>query len=133
MMVASIKLCDSVSHETSFCLQRSTKGNPLLRELNVHTRRGFFLFFSVQLSSTKQTPWNVSVYVKQGKAPCKWTQHCWELLQLFPRWLKFGQVSNFAQQLATTYYNRMCKRTQHVTSNICQWELLANNVASVCS
>ena len=39
-------------------------------------------------------------------------------------------VSNFAQQHATAC-NRVCKRTQHVTSNNLIWELLANNVASV--
>ena len=42
-------------------------------------------------------------------------------------------VSNFAQQLPTTC-NRVCKRTQYVTFLIQQClELLANNVASVCT
>ena len=42
------------------------------------------------------------------------SQHCWELLRPFARSLKVWPVSNF--NWATTG-NRMCKRTQHVTSN----------------
>ena len=42
---------------------------------------------------------------------------------------KGWMVSNFAQKLPTTC-NRVCKRTQHVTSSNC-WEFLVNIVASV--
>ena len=46
--------------------------------------------------------------------PTMLVQHCWELLRPFARSLKVWPVSNF--NWATTG-NRMCKRTQHVTSN----------------
>ena len=42
-------------------------------------------------------------------------KQCWELLRPFARGV--WPVSNFAQQHATAC-NRVCKRTQHVTSNI---------------
>ena len=54
-------------------------------------------------------------------------QHCWELLRPFARVAKtftgFNLCVTKSQQHATTY-NRVCKYTQHVTSN---------NVAFVCS
>ena len=90
--------------------------------------------------------WNRSNFL----APCKRTQHCWELLRLFARSLiylvcpsKFcitflfnfswifrgpGPKREWRQciysQQSTTTCNRMCKRTQHVTTN---------DVASVCT
>ena len=52
-------------------------------------------------------------------------------LQCCVRLQKVSPVSNFAQELPTTC-NRVCKRTQHVTSNNI-WGLLVNNVGSVCT
>ena len=55
---------------------------------------------------------------------------CWELLA--EKFDPFQTLRNNTQQHPTTG-NRVCKRTQHV-SNIQQcWELLTNDVASVCT
>ena len=57
---------------------------------------------------------------------CKWTQHCWMLHVVSictPCGMLLGVVVRSLKQvklLAT------CKQTQH-------WELLANNVASICT
>ena len=56
---------------------------------------------------------------------------CWELLAEKFDW--FQTLRNNTQQHPTTC-NRVRKRTQHVTCNMQQcWELLANNLASVCT
>ena len=79
------------------------------------------------------------------KPSAKRTQYCWrttpnnvgrwELLRpLIFTWLKVWPVSNFAQQLPTTRNNRQQGVQTDATFNIQQcWELLANNVASVCT
>ena len=55
---------------------------------------------------------------------------CLELLA--EKFERFQTLRNNTQQHPTTC-NRVCKRTQHVTSIQQCWELLANNVASVCT
>ena len=55
-------------------------------------------------------------------------QQCWE--SLCPCWWWCANGCSNSQQYAATS-NRVCRRTQHGKIQQC-WELLANNVASVC-
>ena len=66
------------------------------------------------------------------------SQNCWATMMgvvtSVCTWLNFWPVSNFAQQLPTTLNNIQQGVQTDSTCNIQQyWELLANNVASVCT
>ena len=66
------------------------------------------------------------------------SQNCWATMMgvvtSVCTWLNFWPVSNFAQQLPTTLNNIQQGVQTASTCNIQQcWELLANNVASVCT
>ena len=65
----------------------------------------------------------------------KRTQHALQTtLRRFARGKKILPVSNFAQQLPTTRKNMQQSVKTDATRTIQQyWELLANNVASVCT
>ena len=66
------------------------------------------------------------------------SQNCWATMMgvvtSVCTWLNFWPVSNFAQQLPTTLNNIQQGVQTDTTCHIQQcWELLANNVASVCT